>query len=1063
MFIRPWFIVPMLLMASLKATSTPDTIRVDNGVYGSTNPARNGWEESIIVSPNKPCSIIGVMIYYGAGTGQDEVRITGDASEGTIPPTQYCFSYNTLGIATTDVAGPGWKTIMFNGQGIRIDGSERVVVQHVMSASGPRWGQDNNGQSPTTSYQYDPVSPNPNFFNIPGIYYLAKGDYMVRLIIDDTPAYRKPPTWADVTVEAGLPSGTAALKTDQLSVVDWDRDGYDDLCVAGQFFRNNRNGTFEKITAPFAAGAPTAWADVDNDGDVDCFVAGGFGSEKLWRNDGAGKFTDVTASSGLSNNAPLVTALWFDIENDGDLDLFLGNGRSESNGNEVYFQDKLWRNDGNWKFTDVTAASGIAKGEPAPFFDTWGASLTDYNNDGRTDIFVATYRLAPDRLYRNNGDGTFTEVSKETGTQGIPTTQPQYFGHGMGSEWTDVNNDGNVDLIVGNLGHPDSRAQYSNPSLMLVNGGASSNWGFTSDAAFRGNGYVWHGIAFKEMNAGVCAADFNHDGYTDVWHGQISYEAFGAGANRPAHFYLGSKHSIPSRRRFDDVTWESGMFIHGAWTACRLDYDRDGDMDLVCASGTERVKLFRNDLPKSGSSIDYPKAGSSITVRLRDARSGKNSSGYGARIILYAGGESYMRWLPGTVSGGRMSQMTEDLHVGFPATTIDSIVVHWPGSLVTRHVGLKPHTYTELSSDGKSAAVLANLQPAQINPSHGAVMYEGEDFTWESPTPITEIEIRREDSSKTVVHAGSVSGTSYKHSLPKDGQVYSWRIKSAQPNSQWTPYWVFSVGAPKPSTVQIINPINGAIDIPTNTTVSWTAATYQMQGATIPVLYHVIVATQDTGSGRRVYVDTATSALSLDLVQLPSNKALVCQVTPINPIDPSLFVRGDSAVSLFRTYLPPEAPSLIFPANNATGISTRPRFQWSRPKLVDRGFEIDIDTVPSFVTPTLKKASDTSVALASALKPGRTYYWRARGSNMAGPGSWSETGVFITAGTTDVRDEPQQECLPSRIECYDLRGNLIGRWLAEERSEFLNSIHGVFLLVKCDELGKPCGSELVIR
>jgi len=226
MSFRSWFIVLMLMLASLTARSAPDTIRIDNGVFGSTNPAREGWEESVIISPNRPCAIIGVMIYYGAGTGKDEVRITGDASEGTIPPTQYCFPYNTLGSATADVTASGWKTIMFTVQGIRIDGNERIVVQHVMSANGPRWGQDNNAQNPTTSYVYDPVTPNPNFYNIPGIYYLAKGDYMVRLIIDDTPAYRKPPTWVDVTFDAGLPSGSAALKSDQLSVVDWNGNGF---------------------------------------------------------------------------------------------------------------------------------------------------------------------------------------------------------------------------------------------------------------------------------------------------------------------------------------------------------------------------------------------------------------------------------------------------------------------------------------------------------------------------------------------------------------------------------------------------------------------------------------------------------------------------------------------------------------------------------------------------------------------------------------------------------------------------------------------------------------------
>lgn len=1054
MIVYHWFVLLITAAGAIAANARPDTIRVDNGTFGSTSSPREGWEESVILSPNTPCSVIGVMIYYGAGTGQDEIRITGDASEGTIPPTQFCFPYNTLGSAKVDVSQSGWKTIMFAGQDIRIDGNERIVVQHVMSANGPRWGQDNNAQSPTTSYQYDPVTPNPNFYNIPGIYYLAKGDYMVRLIIDGKPAYRKPPTWVDVTSEAGLPTGAAAIKTDQLSVIDWDADGYVDLCIAGQFFRNKHNGTFEKFIAPFAAGAPTAWSDIDNDGDVDCFVAGGFGSEKLWRNDGSGKFTDVTALSGLSNNAPLVTALWLDIENDGDLDLFLANGRSESNGNEVYFQDKLWRNDGNWKFTDVTTSSGIAKGEPAPFFDTWGASLTDYNNDGRTDIFVATYRLAPDRLYRNNGDGTFTEVSQETGTCGIATTQPQYFGHGMGSEWTDVDNDGNADLIVGNLGHPDSRAQYSNPTLLLLNGGSTNAWKFSNDATTQGDARVWHGIAFKEMNAGVCAADFNHDGLIDVWHGQISYEAFGAGANRPAHFYLGTERTALIKRRFEDNTWQSGMFIHGAWTACRLDYDRDGDMDLICASGTEQLKIFRNDLPKVGSSI---------TLRLHDLRPGKNHGGYGARVILYAGGKSYTRWLPGTVSGGRMSQMTEDVHVGFAAASIDSIVVHWSGDLITRHTNLKPHTYMKISSDGTSTSVLANLQPAQIYPTHGSIMYEDEQFTWESLTPTTEIEIRREDSTQTVVHTGTVSGASYKHSLPKNGQVYSWRIRSTQPNSQWTPYWTFSVGAPRPSWVSLFNPANGSVEIPTSTNFWWTEATYQMQGATIPVLYHVMVANQEAGSQRVVYVDTMLTERALDVVDLPSNTALMCQVTPINPVDPSLHVRGDSAVSLFRTYDVPAAPLVIFPANNAESVTTRPKFQWSRPRAVDKGFELEVDTLPSFATATLKRASDTSITWTPPLKGGRRYYWRSRGNNRAGNGFWSNGATFVTAGTTSVQEVEQQDCMPTTIECYDLRGRLLAKGPADQHSSLLQSISGAILVVKRDELGQPCGSELVIR
>jgi hypothetical protein len=1052
MSVRLLFVLQLFIIASVVATATPDTVRVDNGVYGSTNPAREGWEESIIISPNTPCRIIGLMVYYGAGTGQDEIRITGDASEGTIPPTQYCFSYNTLGVASVTVDQPGWKTVMFNEQDIRIDGHERIVVQHVMSASGPRWGQDNNAQSPTTSYQYDPVSPNPNFFNIPGIYYLAKGDYMVRLIIDDKPAYRKPPTWVDVTAEAGLPSGTSALKTDQLSVVDWDNDGYDDFCVAGQFFRNKGNGTFEKITAPFNAGAPTAWADVDNDGDMDCFVAGGFTSERLWRNDGSGKFTDVTAPSGLSNNAPLVTALWLDIEHDGDLDLYLANGRSEANGNEVYFQDKLWRNDGNWKFTDVTTPSGIAKAEPAPHFDTWGASLADFNNDGFTDIFVATYRLAPDRLYRNNGDGTFTDVSKETGTQGIPTTQTQYFGHGMGSEWSDVNNDGNADLIVGNLGHPDSRAQYSNPTLMLLNGGQSNKWLFTNDYAWKNDVLTWHGIAFKEMNAGVCVADFNHDGLTDVWHGQISYEAFGSGANRPAHFYLNKPLDASGKRRFEDNTWKTGMFIHGAWTACRVDFDRDGDMDLLCASGTERIKLFRNDLAKTGSSI---------TIRLNDVRAGKNTHAYGTRLRVYSGNTIQTRWMPGTVSGGRMSQMTHDLHVGLPSSSIDSIVVFWPGGHVTRHTDCLPGTVVRLSSDGKNVPMISNTRPAQISPSHGSLTDTVVTFRWVAAEPSVRIEIRQEGTSPSIILSETVTGNSLQYPLVR-GRTYSWRVSSVSNNQlAQTPFWTFTVGAPRPNRVVILRPSSGSTDVPVTTDVWWGSSSFDMQDAVIPVRYHVVLTTQNAGSQPTPILDTVTASTSIEVSQLPANTPLACTITPVCQILEGITTLGDTSVSLFRTYDVPQAPSTIFPANNAESVTTRPRFQWSRPQVVDKGFELEVDTLASFATATLKRASDTSITWTPPLKAGRRYYWRARGNNLAGNGRWSISATFATAGTTGVAEEPVQSCEGCQIECYDLRGRLLAKGLLINRDEVTLGLQGMTIIVTRDARGQQCRIELL--
>lgn len=1038
-------LIGLLSIASvwaLPAHGRIDTIRKDNGVATTSSPLKDGWEESVILSVGQPCRLKKIQIYYASGTGTDQVKVTGDASEGTIPPSQYCFSYNTLAEATVTVSGKGWVEIDMSKYNVAFDGYDRIVIQHVVKANGPHWGQDNNGQSPNTSFQYDPVTPNPNFFNIAGIYFLARGDYMVRLVVDLPFDVRPAATMLDVTSQKGLISTDGKpIRSDQVSVVDWNGDGFDDVSIPGQYFQNDSGRSFRRVQMPFAGG-PSSWGDVDNDGDMDVFVMQGFGNDQLWRNDG-GTFTNVSASSKIVNSAPGVTALWLDIEQDGDLDLFIANGRSESNGNEVYFQDKLWRNDGNMTFTDVTAASNLSLGEPAPYFDTWGASLCDFNNDGRTDIFVATYRLAPDRLYRNNGDGTFTEVSSATGAFGIPTTQPQYFGHGMGSEWGDVNSDGLVDLLVGNLGHPDSRAQYSNPSLVLRNTATAANPRFTNWYDMSTDGVLdWHGIKFKEMNAGMCMADLNHDGALDVWHGQISYDAFGSGANRPAHLYLGS---TDPTFQFQDITWQSGMFIHGAWTAVRSDFDRDGDLDLLCASGTENLKYFRNDLPKEGSAI---------TIRLRDVRSGNHRNAYGARLTVYAGGSRFHRWMPGTVNGGRMSQMTHDLHVGIgSAQSIDSVVVTWPGNFITRHTGPTAHSYVELSSDGKHT-VLSQLRPVNLRPANGIIgARRTDEFVWSvsGGTAVTlEITPRSGTNTQPILRT-NVTGSRMAINLP-DG-IYSWRIVTEKGASE---PWIVHVGDPVPSVPTIVSPIQGST-VPTTTTLRWTRSTYTAEGSFV-TRYRVRI--QNTISKVPLFIlDTMTTDTVLTVADLPLASTLVVIVKAMFRSDDA----ADSAGATFLTYDVPQAPSAIFPSNGATNVTTRVKFQWSRPFFVDKGFEVEVDTLEGFTTSTIRKASDTSLTWTPPLKGGKVYYWRSRGNNLAGNGAWSSTASFTTSATTSVTDDPTAEPCIGRVDVYDLRGQLLAITSSDALDQRLSEISGVILIVSRTSTGDVCRTKVRVQ
>ena len=806
-----------LLLGTLTASAVTDTVRLDDGTSTQSNPIRRAWEESVILTPQAPCRVLEAHIYYASG-GTDTVRITGDAAEGTIPPTQYCFDYNTLGYVVLDVPGPGWQTIDLRDHNILLGGYNRVVVQHLLFDDHAVWGQD-AGQSSVTSFVYDPITPNPNFFNIPGIFYRASGDYLVRLVVEYETTVQPPATWTDVTDEMGILDGEGArFRSDLASAADINGDGWDDLVIRNVAYINNQGQNFTRKPLGIQA-ANTVWADIDNDGDVDCFAVFANGAEGrldgLYENDGEGNLTDRSDGSGLDEESPTVTPLFLDYDHDGDLDLFIANGRRTVNNQEVYYQDRLYRNNGDWTFTNVTPESGIAAAEPAPYYDTWGASIADVNNDGWVDIFVATYRLAPDRLYVNNGDGTFRESSQATGAIGIPTHAAGYYGHGMGSDWADINNDGRLDLGVGNLGHPDQRGQFSNPSLIFVNTGSPTDPKYTNWHAMSDEGILdFHGVTFREMNAGMCFADFNNDGLQDLYHGQISYDQYGAGATRPAHFYL------QGADRFEDRTWQTGLFIHGSWTGVRIDYDRDGDMDLLAASGRHEVRLFRNDLHNVGNSV---------TIRLENTISDKMPrDGSGARVSLLLGTTTLSRQLPGTVIGGRCSQMSNDLHFGLgPGTGYDDVTVTWPDGTTTRHENVDPNQVNILSPDGNTR-YLGQGTPRQIYPEQHAVeipvrptlRIAGGNGPAEYQISTTA------DFSDNVTTLTMQSSEAPLQEDLEDGQLYFWRVRFERGPTvgPWSSTWQFTIGAPRPTVPVILDPVMDSRDNPLSKEIVWQAS-----------------------------------------------------------------------------------------------------------------------------------------------------------------------------------------------------------------------------------------------
>jgi hypothetical protein len=641
----------------------------DNGKINGAYTENINFEETCLLKPAIPCIVDTVYVYLKGGAAcRDTLWLAMDPSDGLYPPTAWVLHYAAYAELIFQYTGEGWYKFDVKDKEIIIGGFNRLSIMHHINLNGPALAYDDVPQGTAynniQSWMCDVYKPNPDFYNIAGtLTQKAGGHFLARLSVRylyDEEMGKPTPTMIDATIQAKLTDNSKNPLLDAVaSTADWNRDGWDDLAYAGSFFENNKDGTFKNVTSTIGiSGGQNVWGDIDNDGLIDCFVLGGGLNDKIYWGNAEGTFTEMTDAV-LKIDQPTVTPLLFDYNKDGLLDIYIAYGRKEVNGTETYYQDKLYKNIGNRKFENVTISSGISKGEIAPFYDCWGASVCDYNNDGWSDIFVATYRLAPDLLYKNNGDGTFTEAGKITGARGMDTPVSYYFGHGMGSDWGDYDNDGDYDLAVGNLGHPDSRGQVSNPSLILENNNSQTFTNVTNEKR----------LLFFEMNAGIVWADLNNDSWLDLVHAEYSYNSLSSTPS-PNHsrFYLNT--GKDGDFKLLDKTWEWGANIHGAWCPIRLDYDNDGDIDILVASSNESVKLFENELPDKGNWVE---------VRLfGDKQSGVNSLAYGASVILESDSKTYIRNLPGSILNGRAAQSSNILHFGLgESAKTDKITINW--------------------------------------------------------------------------------------------------------------------------------------------------------------------------------------------------------------------------------------------------------------------------------------------------------------------------------------------------------------------------------------------------
>jgi len=283
---------------------------------------------------------------------------------------------------------------------------------------------------------------------VPNSYSNAWGDYdndgdadlAVSLGTGEVRLYRND---KGMLVSVGAASGMPQAGSHELRGLSWgDYDGDGDIDLLGgstpidkltKVLRND-GGRFTDVaeaiglTIPKRSARQTNWVDYDNDGDLDVYSGDRAGDNKLFRNDG-GTFTHVFVGVGPTDPRPTVGACWLDTDDDGDLDLFLANQSGAS--------DALWRNDGT-TFTDVAKQAGVAGPPRTKEEGGVGCAVGDYDNDGRLDIFVPNY--GHNQMYRNNGNGTFTDVAAKVGLA--------VENHAVGSDWGDYDNDGDLDLSV---------------------------------------------------------------------------------------------------------------------------------------------------------------------------------------------------------------------------------------------------------------------------------------------------------------------------------------------------------------------------------------------------------------------------------------------------------------------------------------------------------------------------------------------------------------------------------------------------------------------------------------
>lgn len=487
-----------------------------------------------------------------------------------------------------------------------------------------------------------------------------------------------------------------------MSFYDFDNDGWDDLTFTMTddslvFYRNNQ-GSFELLNS-FIYGhgevKHVLWVDFNNDTHLDLAISSLMGIYKFYLNDGEFNFTDISVQAGLAQIVERNYGISFaDYNKDGFLDFYVAVYGPNGNGNTFATMNHLYRNNGDGTFTDVTLEAGVGDGFKSSFQGTW----FDYNNDGWVDLFIINDRIFENSLYENNGDGTFTDVSIQAGI-GFSGEDP------MTCTVGDFDNDGDLDVYLTNTDQ--------GPSLLLVN---------NDDGTFTQSSDLYN-LDIVAWNWGAVWVDYNNNGFQDLYVSSGHWNE-----NIEDNFFFTNQNGINFSQAPEIF---EGNHNARSFAPTRGDINNDGYYDIAVLNEYPfDVFLWQN----SGGTNNF------IKITLQGTVS--NYFAIGSWIRVYSGGQQYAQF---TMCGENYVSQNSQHHIfGLGTNTIvDSIQIIFPNGHIDNYYNLAVNqSYHFIEGESYTASVSASGE-VQFCDGDSVVLDAGNHFQvlWNTGEETNEISI----------------------------------------------------------------------------------------------------------------------------------------------------------------------------------------------------------------------------------------------------------------------------------------------------------------------------------